>query len=71
MPKTPDHVRIVINERGWLLLSTTPGEAYNIYPAQSHGTGQEQAKWGIGPIEVARILERLNIRVEVCVERSL
>lgn len=69
MQKTPEKVRIVINERNWQLLNPyVPGELYDIYPG-NNGVGG--AQWAIGPIEVARILERLNIRVEVCVERSL
>lgn len=45
------------------------GEPYNVYPSQH--SMEKMVKWAIGPIEVARILERLGIRVTVTVERSV
>lgn len=70
LSKTPSEVHILIDRAGWTVTQMQlKGEPYNVYPSQ-HGI-EKQAKWAIGPIEVARILERLGIRVHVTVERSV
>ncbi len=68
--KTPSEVHITIERRGWTMTQMeVNGEPYNIYPAQHDAP--PMAQWSIGPIEVARILERLGIRVTVTVERTV
>lgn len=64
----PAEVHITIERRGWNLTNVEPGRLYNVYPDQSKAMS---SNWSIGPIEVARILERLGIRVNITVERSV
>lgn len=81
---TPKQVHLIIENRGWALVnSSEPGRPYNIYPSQSlvsaymdamRGSDPERkvasyAQWTIGPVEIARILERLGIQVNITVER--
>ncbi len=67
---TPNPVHITIDKAGWNLTQmSVPGQAYNIYPDQYDK--KNFAQWAIGPIEVARILERLGIEVKVTVERTV
>jgi len=64
----PQEVHITIETRGWTLTQMMDKEApYAVYPEQ----GSPMASWNIGPIEVARILERLGIRVRITVERTV
>lgn len=73
---TPKEVHITIDKAGWTLTNVETGRLYNIYPSQDPGSDPERrvgnyAQWTIGPVEIARILERLGIRVRVTVERSV
>lgn len=67
--KTPPEVHITIEKNGWTLTQmSVPGQPYNIYPDQF--AEDKMAHWTIGPIEVARIIERLGIQVKVTIERT-
>jgi precorrin-6B methylase 1 len=75
---TPAEVHITIDRRGWNLTNVEPNRLYNVYPSQhaeDHSDPEREVhlctRWSIGPVEVARILERLGIRVRVTVERSV
>ena len=70
---TPKEVHITIEQKGWNLTNVETGRIYNVYPAAHEGMcdGDLSGRWAVGPIEIARILERLGIRVKVTVERSV
>lgn len=60
-----DTVQLKIDKNEWVLFvpdgASVAGKA-RLYSSPSN--------WAIGPIEVARILERLGVHVEITVERG-
>ena len=57
-------VGLIVDREGWRIVGTVDGRTKLLYEPY-------RGQWTIGPVEVARILERLGVKVTLTVERTI